>query len=125
MGGSCIFPWRPSVIVQHRPFTGPGGPFAGCTATGQPLQYNTSRQNAFFEFKANKLTLEVFMAASPSGPVPVTVSNDEWQFDVNKLTGGDPTMHNTTHALDLLSWLCIARTWRPVRVFRRGEPIRK
>lgn len=85
-----------------QPFTGPGGPFATSTATGQPYQYNISRQNAFFEFKANKLTVEVIMAASPAGPVPVTISNDEWQFDVNKLSGGDPTMHNTTHALDLL-----------------------
>ena len=77
-----------------QPFTGPGGPFIATGNPAQPYQYNNSRQNAFFEFKANKLTTEVIGG--------YTVSNDEWQFDVNQLAGGNPTMHNTTHALDLL-----------------------
>jgi prepilin-type N-terminal cleavage/methylation domain-containing protein len=39
----------------QRPLTGPGGPFA---ASGTGYIYNAQRENGFFEFKTNRLTLE-------------------------------------------------------------------
>lgn len=51
---------------QQRPLTGPGGPFA---ASGTGYIYNAQRENEFFEFKTNRLTLE------QSG-----ISNDESRF---------------------------------------------
>ncbi len=44
---------------KQRPFTGPGGPFAAASVAGQRLQYNGSRQNAFFEFPTSRLTLDI------------------------------------------------------------------
>lgn len=38
----------------QRPLTGPGGPFR---AVGSAFVYNTQRENSFFEFKTNRLTL--------------------------------------------------------------------
>ncbi len=44
---------------KQRPFTGPGGPFAASTVAGQRLQYNAQRQNSFFEFKSDRLTVGI------------------------------------------------------------------
>ena len=41
----------------QRPLTGPGGPFAPNPATAGAFIYNTQRENSFFEFKTNRLTL--------------------------------------------------------------------
>jgi hypothetical protein len=41
---------------SQRPFTGPGGPFKA-NPTGGGLIYNSQRENAFFEFKTNRLSL--------------------------------------------------------------------
>ena len=57
---------------KQRPFTGPGGPFLASTASGQKLQYNPSRQNSFFEFPSNRLTLDIVNGA--------TISTDEALF---------------------------------------------
>ena len=57
---------------SQRPLTGPGGPFAASTVSGQGLQYNGSRQNGFYEFPSARLTL-----ATVGG---VTVSTDETAF---------------------------------------------
>ena len=43
----------------QRPLTGPGGPFAPNPATAGAFIYNTQRENSFFEFKTNRLTLTV------------------------------------------------------------------
>ena len=45
----------------QRPFTGPGGPFS---LVGTTYQYNGSRQNPFYEFPSNRLTLTAAMASS-------------------------------------------------------------
>jgi prepilin-type N-terminal cleavage/methylation domain-containing protein len=42
---------------KQRPLTGPGGPFAPNPAIAGAFIYNTQRENAFFEFKTNRLTL--------------------------------------------------------------------
>jgi prepilin-type N-terminal cleavage/methylation domain-containing protein len=41
----------------QRPLTGPGGPFKPNPAVANTWIYNTQRENAFFEFKTNRLTL--------------------------------------------------------------------
>jgi prepilin-type N-terminal cleavage/methylation domain-containing protein len=41
----------------QRPFTGQGGPFKSNPASPLTLIYNTQRENAFFEFNTNRLTL--------------------------------------------------------------------
>ena len=60
---------------KQRPFTGPGGPFAASVVAGQGLQYNVSRQNPFFEFPTDRLSLAVVNG--------VTISTDESVFVEN------------------------------------------
>ena len=43
----------------QRPLTGAGGPFAPNPAVAGAFIYNTQRENSFFEFKSNRLTLTV------------------------------------------------------------------
>ena len=43
---------------QQRPLTGPGGPFASNPNVAGAFIYNTQRENALFEFKTNRLTLD-------------------------------------------------------------------
>ena len=71
----------------QRPFTGTGGPFASSTVTGQGLQYNSQRQNAFFEFPTARLSLD-------SGSV--VISSDEM------VTGQPPSPPETVTKPDLL-----------------------
>ena len=54
----------------QRPLTGPGGPFKLNPSVPGSLMYNTQRENAFFEFKTNRLTL------TPDA----TFSNDESHY---------------------------------------------
>lgn len=68
---------------KQRPFTGPGGPFAPAGANGQALQYNASRQNAFYEFPTNRLTLTTELV----GGANVIVSTDEIDY-------GEPICQN-------------------------------
>jgi len=66
----------------QRPLTGPGGPFRSVSGG---YAYNTQRENAFFEFKTNRLTLSADGAAStdetlfaegiPNDLLPVYVGN--------------------------------------------------
>ena len=85
----------------QRPFTGTGGPFAAVVPSvpGQGLQYNTQRQNAFYEFPTARLTLnsssvvissdEVVTGQIPSTPdlLPVFVSYQ------NELAMGSPYVY--------------------------------
>ena len=57
---------------SQRPFTGPGGPFVASPSAGQ-LQYNASRQNAFYDFPNARLTL-----TTTSGAI---ISTDELLFN--------------------------------------------
>jgi prepilin-type N-terminal cleavage/methylation domain-containing protein len=61
----------------QRPFTGQGGPFVVTgAASGQTLQYNGSRANAFYEFNAGRLTTQVVSG----GNFEFLASNDEVNY---------------------------------------------
>ena len=70
---------------KQRPFTGPGGPFV---LVGGALGYNGSRQNSFFDFPTNRLTL-----AQPTG---IILSTDEVEFG---LTLANICTDNGTHSV--------------------------
>lgn len=61
---------------QRRPFTGKGGPFIGHAHGGGEVVYgyNVARENAFFDFQADRLTTVDF--TDDAGDV-MTMSNDE------------------------------------------------
>jgi prepilin-type N-terminal cleavage/methylation domain-containing protein len=60
----------------QRPFTGTGGPFIAIAPGSPILQYNVSRQNSFFDFAANRLTLITRQLVSTTGPSGY-ISNDD------------------------------------------------
>ncbi len=73
----------------QRPFTGEGGPFSvtstDTTVTGgQTLQYNVQRTGAFFDFKADRLSLKqippLFAFERWKSQCRCNVSNDENSF---------------------------------------------
>lgn len=77
------------------PFTGPGGPFTTTpSGSAAPYQYNTDRNEPFYEFPESQLTLTVF---NDNGN-QITVSNDETVFGLATPSGfpGDviPVFHS-------------------------------
>ncbi|MCC6511649.1 MAG: prepilin-type N-terminal cleavage/methylation domain-containing protein, partial [Pirellulaceae bacterium] len=66
------------------PFTGAGGPFSA-TPSGStaPYQYNTERNEPFFEFPEAQLSMQVFVDSGNQ----ITVSNDESTFGLATPTG--------------------------------------
>ncbi len=57
---------------KQRPFSGTGGPFIATGVAAQPFQYNGSRENPLFPFKATRLSLDQI-----SG---YTISTDEVRY---------------------------------------------
>ncbi len=79
---------------QH-PFTGTGGPLSATTTTSDvPYQYNTDRNEPFYEFPESQLSLVVVKDRNGDD---VTISNDESKFGLTTPSGfvGDviPVFH--------------------------------
>ena len=52
-----------------RPFTGPGGPWEQCSSGPNPYQYNTSRENSFYDFDPTRLDI-VALPLAGEDPLP-------------------------------------------------------
>ncbi len=64
----------------QRPMTGTGGPFVATGNPAQPWQYNPSRLNGLYDFKANRLTTTVVNG--------FTISDDEATFQLPDVQNG-------------------------------------
>ncbi len=102
---------------SHHPLTGEGGPFKWIDPSdaSKGLQYNTSRTNALFDFKAGRLTLEQVSVSGVS--YPITISNDESVYGILEVSVASPNTQSASPVNDLLPMYRSSQTDTPLVYF--------
>jgi prepilin-type N-terminal cleavage/methylation domain-containing protein len=101
----------------HHPLTGEGGPFKWIDPSDatKGLQYNTTRKNALFDFKAGRLTLEQVNVSGVS--YPISISNDESLLGLREVTVAQPSMPSAGPVNDLLPMYFSSLSETPIVYF--------